>query len=56
MTSVLATQHSEAIASPPPHAPPFLPFLRISYTRKKKKKKKRRRSLSTRTHSKSRSS
>jgi hypothetical protein len=40
MTSVLATQHSEAIASPPPHAPPFLPFLRISYTRKKKKKKK----------------
>jgi hypothetical protein len=39
MTSVLATQHSEAIASPPPHAPPFLPFLRISYTRKKKKKK-----------------
>jgi hypothetical protein len=55
MTSVLATQHSEAIASPPPHAPPFLPFLRISYTRKKKKKR-RRRSLSTRTHSKSRSS
>jgi hypothetical protein len=54
MTSVLATQHSEAIASPPPHAPPFLPFLRISYTRKKKKK--RRRSLSTRTLSKSRTS
>jgi hypothetical protein len=53
MTSVLATQHSEAIASPPPHAPPFLPFLRISYTRKKKK---RRRSLSTRTLSKSRTS